>query len=128
LDVQPVRSGKKVKAASKTCWDFEQKGSCKFGDKCRFSHGAPPSEDQGGAANPEQQQEGEAGCSGGGAAKSDPQQQEGEAGCTGGAANVEQQQEGGGSVAADGEAGSIQASVATGGSGGAGAAGGASTA
>ena len=27
---------------AKVCWDFSQKGECKFGDGCRFAHGDQP--------------------------------------------------------------------------------------
>ena len=27
--------------ASKPCWHFQNKGSCKFGDQCKKSHGQP---------------------------------------------------------------------------------------
>ena len=32
------RGDKRFKGEKKLCWSF-QKGNCKFGDKCRFSHG-----------------------------------------------------------------------------------------
>lgn len=47
--VRSTSSGgsKKQKTATKLCWAFAQRGSCSFGDKCRFSHyveGEQPSE------------------------------------------------------------------------------------
>eukprot|EP00967_Tisochrysis_lutea_P111585 scaffold175608_cov32-Tisochrysis_lutea.AAC.2 len=41
LEDLPVRSNRKTaKTAAKSCWEFAQKGTCKFGTRCRFSHGS----------------------------------------------------------------------------------------
>ena len=33
------RSYKKTTSGKQRCWNFDQRGTCKFGDRCRFAHG-----------------------------------------------------------------------------------------
>jgi hypothetical protein len=47
-DNQPAAPEKKKRKAGKVCWDFTERGRCKFGVKCRFSHGEPAASGEGG--------------------------------------------------------------------------------